>query len=118
MNPHELAKRNTEIVAMRKQGHKLQYIATIYEVSRERVRQICLNFLPEDIEQIEGQAIEWLRLSDRVLNALHRNEIHTIPTLQSIKNYERLSGIRGVGAKEIVKALKKHKESGNTSGLA
>lgn len=33
--------RNAEIVAMREQGHTLQEIGDAYDISRERVRQIC-----------------------------------------------------------------------------
>ena len=109
MKSTDLTKRNAEIVEMRKQGCRLQYIATIYNISRERVRQICNELPPQEIIQLEGQVIEWLSISNRVLNALHQNDIHTIPTLETIKNYERLEGIREKGAAEIKKALKKHK---------
>ena len=109
MKPNDLAKRNAEIVAMREQGNRLQYIANIYDISRERVRQICNESPPQEIEQIEGQVIEWLSISNRVLNALHQNDIHTIPTLETIKNCEKLEGIREKGAAEIKKAIKKHK---------
>lgn len=107
MTIQDIAERNTDIINRRKSGQTLQFIGNRHNLSRERVRQIC-DVHEQEIEDLEGAPIEFLLLSNRALNALHANEIHTIPTLESVIDLCRLRGVGIKCANEILFKLLEH----------